>query len=356
MLGDKIYSLRKNRKISQEEFAEILNVSRQAVSKWERNESKPDIDKLIVIAKLFNVSIDYLLSHELNYSNIDSFLNELKECYSSNNFTISINDIRIWCSKYTNNFKLHVYSADYLYIAFIVNNNDEYLDLALYCINKAISIFTPEENEIITLNDLHLCVAQIYMLQQKYELAKEYINNNNIYGCELLHAKCNFLLKNFDDALNESSEIYINSTSNIINVSYIQIMILLKNKKIQDAFDLVNWTISFINSIKNNDDYFVGILFPFIYLKATCEQLLNINNEDSIKILKDMSDNTINLYVTSDSKSIKYYFGKSQHLSLIDSNIKNILKEIIKHTSKDDIHYQPLINIFSKIIGEKYYE
>ena len=78
MLGEKIYSLRKNRKISQEEFAEILNTSRQNISKWERNESKPDIDKLIIIARLFNVSIDYLLSYEINFSNVDIFLNKLR--------------------------------------------------------------------------------------------------------------------------------------------------------------------------------------------------------------------------------------------------------------------------------------
>ena len=78
MLGDKIYSLRKNRKISQEEFAEILKTSRQAVSKWERNESKPDIEKLIIIAKLFNISIDYLLSFEINYSNINDILKKLE--------------------------------------------------------------------------------------------------------------------------------------------------------------------------------------------------------------------------------------------------------------------------------------
>ena len=64
MLGDKIFTLRKNKNISQEEIAEILNTSRQAVSKWERNESKPDLDKLILMAKLFNVSIDYLLGRE----------------------------------------------------------------------------------------------------------------------------------------------------------------------------------------------------------------------------------------------------------------------------------------------------
>ena len=95
MLGDKIYTLRKNRKISQEEFAEILNTSRQAVSKWERNEAKPDIDKLIIISKFFNVSIDYLLSHEIDYTDVDKFVDELIENTKNSNFTISLNDIKL---------------------------------------------------------------------------------------------------------------------------------------------------------------------------------------------------------------------------------------------------------------------
>ena len=70
MLGEKLYALRRSKNISQEEFANVLNTSRQAISKWERNESKPDVDKLIKIAKLFNVSIDYLLSYEINYSDV----------------------------------------------------------------------------------------------------------------------------------------------------------------------------------------------------------------------------------------------------------------------------------------------
>ena len=73
MLGEKIFELRRNRKISQEEFAQILNTSRQAISKWERNEAKPDIDKLILISKLFNVSIDYLLSYEISREKKGSF-------------------------------------------------------------------------------------------------------------------------------------------------------------------------------------------------------------------------------------------------------------------------------------------
>lgn len=59
--GEKIYELRKKSRITQEEFAEKLEVSRQAVSKWESDTAYPETDKLIKIAELFGVSCDYLL-------------------------------------------------------------------------------------------------------------------------------------------------------------------------------------------------------------------------------------------------------------------------------------------------------
>lgn len=59
--AEKIYLLREQAKLSQASFAEILNVSRQTVSKWELGASYPEIDKLIAISDLFHVSIDYLL-------------------------------------------------------------------------------------------------------------------------------------------------------------------------------------------------------------------------------------------------------------------------------------------------------
>lgn len=65
ILADKIIQLRKKNGWSQEELAEHMNVSRQAVCKWEGAQSIPDINKLILLSKLFNVSIDYLLKDEL---------------------------------------------------------------------------------------------------------------------------------------------------------------------------------------------------------------------------------------------------------------------------------------------------
>ena len=62
--GEKIQKLRKQNKLSQEQLAEKLYVSRTAVSKWESGKGYPNIDSLKDIAKLFDKTIDELLSSE----------------------------------------------------------------------------------------------------------------------------------------------------------------------------------------------------------------------------------------------------------------------------------------------------
>ena len=60
-LGEKITALRKKACITQEEFADRLGVTRQAVSKWESGSAYPETDTIIRIAELFGVTCDYLL-------------------------------------------------------------------------------------------------------------------------------------------------------------------------------------------------------------------------------------------------------------------------------------------------------
>ena len=61
-LSEKLQELRKQKGLTQEELAEILYVSRTAVSKWESGRGYPNIDSLKAISKLFSVTIDELLS------------------------------------------------------------------------------------------------------------------------------------------------------------------------------------------------------------------------------------------------------------------------------------------------------
>jgi len=60
-LGEQIYKLRTQKNLSQEELADMLEVSRQSVSKWETNSSVPELEKLIRIAEVFEVSLDELV-------------------------------------------------------------------------------------------------------------------------------------------------------------------------------------------------------------------------------------------------------------------------------------------------------
>lgn len=60
-ISDRIQSLRKTKGISQEQLADELGVSRQAVSKWESGQSMPDIEKIILMSEYFKITTDYLL-------------------------------------------------------------------------------------------------------------------------------------------------------------------------------------------------------------------------------------------------------------------------------------------------------
>ena len=72
-IADRLIKLRKKNGYSQEELADKLGLSRQAVSKWERAEASPDTDNLICLAKLYGVSLDELLSTD---EDIDTIVKE----------------------------------------------------------------------------------------------------------------------------------------------------------------------------------------------------------------------------------------------------------------------------------------
>lgn len=62
--GEKLYQLRKAQGLSQEALAEKLHTSRQAISKWENDNGYPETEKIILISRLFQISLDDLLMEE----------------------------------------------------------------------------------------------------------------------------------------------------------------------------------------------------------------------------------------------------------------------------------------------------
>lgn len=67
--AENLKQLRKEQHLSQEELAEILDVSRQAVSKWEQGSGYPEVEKLLLLSRQFHISLDSLLSTGITQTN-----------------------------------------------------------------------------------------------------------------------------------------------------------------------------------------------------------------------------------------------------------------------------------------------
>lgn len=84
-LSNNLQNLRKQKEMSQEELAEKLNVSRQAISKWETGETIPETEKIITLCEIFNCSMDTLVKGNINNSNknaketYDRFMNKFSK-------------------------------------------------------------------------------------------------------------------------------------------------------------------------------------------------------------------------------------------------------------------------------------
>lgn len=69
-IGEKIKFERKKRKISQQELADHLNISRQAISRWENNISLPDLDTLVLVSKYFEINLNVFVEDDHNNKSI----------------------------------------------------------------------------------------------------------------------------------------------------------------------------------------------------------------------------------------------------------------------------------------------
>ena len=90
-IGDKLSELRKKKGLSQEELAEQLSVTRQTISKWELNETSPNINQAKELSKLFNVSLDEMAGNGIN----DILSNKINKNYKILKIIMSFNIIML---------------------------------------------------------------------------------------------------------------------------------------------------------------------------------------------------------------------------------------------------------------------
>lgn len=94
-LGNNLFNARKRKGLSQEEVAEKLSVSRQTISKWELNETLPDIRQAKRLAILYGLSLDELIEADVDVQAIQEIIDKTSDAVSE-----KIDWTRVWSKKY----------------------------------------------------------------------------------------------------------------------------------------------------------------------------------------------------------------------------------------------------------------
>lgn len=218
--GEKMKSLRKDRKLTQEQLAEILEVSFQAVSKWETNAAYPDISMLPIIAGFFGVTTDQLLGVDVSRTNeiVKEICINADDLFNEGKYSEALMILRKAVMDYPVKEELQYRLAWAL--TGNIKENEAYLDEA---INVYLKILDTSDNmelrskilrdlvyRYYTKNDITAAKAFVEQLPS-FHVCYEYTlgRSNLLEGQELAnYLKCNISL--FGNAILECLEYFVN--------------------------------------------------------------------------------------------------------------------------------------------------
>lgn len=350
MLGERIANLRKEKKVSQEELADVLCTSRQAISKWERGESDPDIGRLKDLAIYFGVSIDYLLGYDLESTSINSFIERIKKCIETKNLDISVDEIRIMVSKNGNNFILLCYVLMYLQDYYGSKHNTEVNNLIIEIGKKVIVAYQGDNPFNVSLNGIHHLIASCYINDHKYDLAKQYLIENKVYNASHSLSRCELELGNSVEAEKIITDSFLESIGSVINNSLMQAIIHLRNHKYVDALELVNWLIDFVLSIGKSEEVLLDMVFAFTFIKAMCEKILGLGYEEEYDFLKENGQKVLGYRHLKGG--LRFFSQQDITFATGTGEIKKDLLQEIEHIKNDKWAYSKAMELYKDIFEE----
>ena len=349
MLNVNIANLRKARGISQEQLAELLNTSRQAVSKWERGESYPDLDKLKDLAVFFNVSIDYLLGYDVQSHALGAFMTRLGECTKTRKPDISLEELKIMVSTHPNNFQLITAAANYISFFWLSQSNHDTANLVIEYLERAIQVFQPDNPEGTTINDLRKSIADIHAFVGKFAEAKKYLEEHHVKDAKLLLASCELELGDSEAASSLVSITFLESALNISNGLITQVLALTAQDNIDEAYDLAKWAIGFVKSIESKENILLAFDFFNTFMLAVCDRYYKRDYQEHLDFLKENA--ALLDQMEYDSGAIKYYYDKK--INFISHDATSSLKMEIEGPIKRTKLYADAVYVYDEVFGGK---
>lgn len=209
-LGNNIRSIRKQRGLRQEQLAEAMGVSVAAVSKWETNQSFPELTVLAELADFFEVSVDTLIGHSLKADRMEEMIAQMEKAVEERDGETAAALCEKMLRNYPNNSRAVEACVKGYYYLYICTSKKNYMERSIVETKRLMNL-KQGESERERLARIHYLGNQYGHLEQ-WDTAKEYYEQSNVMGCnDAAIAEC--LLKQGESrkAVAMASDVLINS-------------------------------------------------------------------------------------------------------------------------------------------------
>lgn len=340
--GENIKKLRKEKELTQESLANILGVSFQTISKWERGETYPDITMLPVISSFFNVSVDELLG--VNKSKEEEQINEYLKLYDEmklKDLTLTYNKFQKAVKEFPNDFRVLIRYMELLYeVKGFVQGGYKDISKEIASIYENIQNHCTDDNirirsKVIMISHLLTLYHCVPNEEGKYRVDKEYLNH---------------------------AEEIVSSLPSINDTKELMLMSL--------AFDTEDYNTTHRNALEELLFIMQDTLFGYSYdykpekkleIFKHIQGLINLIFDDG-----NFGKNCVNrlynyghighLYhrIGDDEKALKYLKIAAEYAKELDEN-PDISEKAIRHYNFGPIYRETNLSQFMKIVMTEHY-
>ena len=253
-LAENIRAYRKERRLTQEQFAEALGVTVGSVYKWETGQSIPELSMMVEIADFFDVSMDALLGYKVKDNRVDVLMKRLADYCRVRNREALIEAEKA-LKKYPNSFEV-VHGCAQVFAFFGVGSKD-YAETkrALELFEQALLLISQNHDPKINEQTISSEMASALMLRNEWEKSIELLKKNNA-GClysDTIGLALALDLKRYEEAEQYLSEALLLNMIGLVNSVFGYALVLSHRKEYEAARKMLSGLIDFLRPFKEGE-------------------------------------------------------------------------------------------------------
>ncbi|MBQ6105473.1 MAG: helix-turn-helix transcriptional regulator [Lachnospiraceae bacterium] len=273
-LAENIRTLRKERKMTQEQLAEVLGVTTGAVYKWESGLSIPELPMLMDMADFFDTSVDVLIGYKVRDNHVAAVIKRISEyCRSMN--PEAVTEAEKLLRKYPNSFDA-VYTGANVFLVFGAENHDiSYSQRALQLLEQARLLVDQNTDPHISEQTLYGDMAVAYYAMDEPEKGMELLKAHNAGGIhsDSIGVTLSLLLHRTEEAEPFLTEALLNGVNTFLTAIGGFVCLFLSRNQAKAANDLIEVGLTLMRGLKDGElsDYTDKLFAEMLTLHAVAE-------------------------------------------------------------------------------------